>query len=378
MKKVLFLDPVSYTGSAYYSYSFAETLAKKGVNVTFAHSGGWILSTKARSFNTVELFIGTNNNWPRPIKGIAFVVSCIRLVFYAITNRYDIVHFQYLDVPWVELFFVKVIKLFGKKVYMTAHEIEAFNGSECVTAGIRRVLREGDLIFAHNQATSERLIASGIDQSKIAVMAHGGFEYFHGKKLLKTEYRNKIGLEGNKIYFLLFGTLTERKGVPILISAMDILVNRKERTDIHLLVVGRPVSSYDISKDISNVRERGLSSFITFRSEFVSDDVVEYYYRGCDLVVIPYLRIAESGVLRQAFSAGSSVVASNLEEFHDIAIDNENCVLFRTGDAEDLAAKISCLINDESRRLEIGKNAEIVMRTKYSWDKIVDDFLQYY
>lgn len=378
MKRVLIVDAISHTGGAYYSFSFAETLARKGVRVTYAHSSGWILKHKERSFKTVRIFTGTRQTLPLLIRAVSFMFSWIRLIMHIAVNKYDIVHFQYFVMPKVEYMVISTLKYFGFKIYVTAHEIDDIHGMVSSTRVIHSIFQISNKVFALNRSSVERLRAIGVRPSAIVEAAHGGYEYFLSLKLSKQECRIRLGLVDNITYLLLFGTLTERKGLPVLLRALEIIVNEKQITDIHLLVIGRPLRSYDLSKDLAAATYKGLSSFITLRNEFISDEFVECYFRACDLVIIPYLSIAESGVLRHAFSIGCAVIAANLSAFSQIAENEKNCLLFHVGDADELASRIIELKKNKALRARIGFAAVDTMGSKYSWDSIITGVLPCY
>lgn len=378
MKRVLVVDPISHTGGAYYAFSFAETLARKGVVTSYAHSTGWILKHMKRSFQAVEIFVGTNRQLPLLIRALSYVFSWMRLVIHVAQYKYDIVHFQYFVMPEVEYIFISILKTLGFTIYVTAHELDDIDGTADSSRARHRIFQLSGKVFALNRASVKRLRAIGVTSAAIIETAHGGYEYFLRKDLSRQQCRMQLGLTNGTTYLLLFGTLTERKGIPVLLRALEIIVNRYRMLDVHLLIVGRALRSYDITAEVKAIECKGLSPFITLRNEFISAELAECYFRASDLVIIPYLNIAESGVLRHAFSNGSAVIAANLEAFDEIAENENNCLVFPVGDADKLADRIITLKTDDTLRAKIRAAAVDTMASKYSWDQVISNVLYCY
>ena len=93
-----------------------------------------------------------------------------------------------------------------------------------------------------------------------------------------------------------------------------------------------------------------------------------------DVIVLPYRRIYQSGVMLQAMSYGIPVIASDLKANREM-LNGENGLLFKEGDSADLASKINLLISDDQKRGLTGKNAIDYVAKKHNWKDSADMFM---
>jgi glycosyltransferase involved in cell wall biosynthesis len=76
---------------------------------------------------------------------------------------------------------------------------------------------------------------------------------------------------------------------------------------------------------------------------FIPDQERDLLFKACDLVVLPYRRIYNSGVLMMALSYGKTVLASDLPANREIVQNGINGYLFETGNAKSLFQNIQNL-----------------------------------
>src|SRR5699024_10653360 len=85
-------------------------------------------------------------------------------------------------------------------------------------------------------------------------------------------------------------------------------------------------------------------------------------------------------VLVEAMAAGCAVIASDLEAFAavcDVEAEQPAGLLFRNGDARDLAAKITRVIDDERERRAL-ISAGVKRAEQYDWDHVAAAVMQVY
>lgn len=95
------------------------------------------------------------------------------------------------------------------------------------------------------------------------------------------------------------------------------------------------------------------------------------YLPGAHIFVLPSLRDASPRVVREAMACGLPCVVSNIPGARDLLLDGETGLLFRSGDAADLAAKLQRLITDEKLRQVMGQAG----RQRIIRDFKVDDYV---
>lgn len=119
---------------------------------------------------------------------------------------------------------------------------------------------------------------------------------------------------------------------------------------------------------------------VTFAGR-VSDEEKAEILGSSDIYVAPNTGGESFGiVLVEAMAAGCAVVASDLEAFSAVcAADSPHPagLLFRNGDASDLASKLRTLIDNPGARVELAQRG--VQRAQiYDWDVVVSDIMRVY
>jgi len=71
----------------------------------------------------------------------------------------------------------------------------------------------------------------------------------------------------------------------------------------------------------------------------------------------------------EAFACGVPVIASNLGAMQEMVEDGQNGLLFRAGDAEDLAQKVAWAWSNVDSMQKFGRNARLKYEAKYTADK---------
>ena len=89
-----------------------------------------------------------------------------------------------------------------------------------------------------------------------------------------------------------------------------------------------------------------------------------------DLVVLPYKKIYQSGVLMMALSYLRPVLVSDLPPLQNIVIDNETGFLFKSEDTYDLAEKLNFILSDKESLDRVRINGARLVNEKYGWDEI--------
>jgi phosphatidylinositol alpha-mannosyltransferase len=161
-----------------------------------------------------------------------------------------------------------------------------------------------------------------------------------------------------------------RKGLPTLLAAMTEVV--AARPGVRLLVAGRGDVADALEHTPPEVRDA-----VTFLG-MVSEPEKAALLRTVDVYVAPNLGGESFGViLVEAMSAGTTVLASDLDSFRRVLDDGRVGVLFPTGDTGALATELLGLLADPARRSVLTSAArEWVAR--YDWDTVADDLIAVY
>ena len=84
------------------------------------------------------------------------------------------------------------------------------------------------------------------------------------------------------------------------------------------------------------IDENNLQDFCLLHTKFIPQEDVAHYYCASDLVVLPYKKVYQSGVLMMTLSYEKPTLVSNLPPLKEILKDNENGFLFESENSSSL------------------------------------------
>lgn len=367
-QKIIVISPLGYTGLAYYDYSLCQSLSKLGINIELCTSDQWILSSYKNTFKLTYIYKRCSGNVSKIIKGFNYFKASVNVLIHAICIKASIVHFQIIEIPAIDLCLMAVLKLCGKKVVYTPHDIghnKNFPLNKIIISYIYLIV---DRIIVHKKANLDTIVKEfGINTKKIFIVSHGGYEYFVNYSITKMEARIKLGYSQDHKILLFFGNIKPDKGLEILIKSLPLL--RKEIQNLKLLIAGKVCGGIKEDAVRNIIEKEGVSDLVNINFGFIPVEKIEYFYMASDIVVLPYRKVSESGVVRFAQTCGKAVLCSDLEEFKDTVFHGKTGYLFNNGDHTDLALQIKTALSHE-QYLQVGENAKRLMKEHYSWNEI--------
>lgn len=153
------------------------------------------------------------------------------------------------------------------------------------------------------------------------VVPHGPYHYPAPDKTRK-EIREELKLREDADVFLSFGHLRDNKNLDLVLKAVS------EIDDIYLLVVGSEASPGEKKSEFYKklARELGVESRIIWKTQYVDDREVLYYFSAADYAIMAYAESfrSTSGILHIAaplelpilVSCGPSPLGSLVEQYN--------------------------------------------------------------
>jgi glycosyltransferase involved in cell wall biosynthesis len=273
----------------------------------------------------------------------------------------DVVHFQWLDVQWLD----RLLLPRGPLV-LTAHDLLPREPRPGQVGAQRRLYDAVDALVVHSEYGRGQLVQGlGLDPRKVHVIHHGAFEYL--ARLTSQPLADELEQVAGPVV-LFFGLLRPYKGVDVLLEAW-----RGVPAGAELWIVGRP--RMDIAPLLASA-PRG----VRFISRYVPDAELAAYFRRADVVVLPYSRTErfdQSGVLATALAFAKPVVLSDVGGFGEVAATGAG-VLVEPGDVGSLAAALGRLLGDEAERARLAQAGGEAAAGPYSWDEAARRTLDVY
>jgi len=364
---ILVVSPLGYTGLAYYDYSLCQSLSEIGFNIQLCTSDKWLLGSYNNKFKIVKLYKKCSGNISKIRKGINYIISSINICKYIIKKNIQIVHYQILEFPIIDLMIMALLKMIGRTIIYTPHDLipnKQYYFKQNITNWIYSI---SDEIIVHKKINKEYLLKQDrINQNKINVIPHGGYEYFVDNTITKEKARKILHLKSNLKIISYCGNITRIKGLHLLLEAMPIIYEKV--SNIHLLIAGKPHMSFPKDTIIKQINMLSIKDLVTFNLEFIENNIFTQFYMASDLVILPYLRIYESGILKYAQTCKIPVLCSDLPEFKESMTEGETGYLFKTNDHYDLANSIIDIFNkDKLSRIKKTYNKSV---DKLSWQPI--------
>jgi glycosyltransferase involved in cell wall biosynthesis len=222
--------------------------------------------------------------------------------------------------------------------------------------------RKAHVVVAISARVREQLLASGVDPSKIALIANGVDvdEFSPGPSL-----RAELGLPADKPLILFAGDMTTpRKNLDGVLRAVRAL------PDVHVVVVG----SLRKNPYPAMAQQLGLSErvhFLGWRKD------LDRIMRSVDAFVFPSRYEACSLVMLEALASGLPVVTAVTAGGAEIVAEAGGIVLDDPERVDLLERAIAKLCSDRAARRALAESAR---RTaiRYSWEEMTDKYLALY
>lgn len=141
----------------------------------------------------------------------------------------------------------------------------------------------------------------------------------------------------------------QQKGIDYLLSIVEEVVKAKK--DFHLTIIG---SGEDQERLVNDITSRKLESYISFLGEFKD---VSPYYLNSDLVLNTSRWEGFGLVITEAMAYGIPVISFSTEGPSEIIDSNVDGIIIDKFDIQSYAEAIVQIMNDSSKRIEMGKAA---------------------
>lgn len=357
----------------YYDKGLASGLTKAGVKSTIYTCDENIFH--GDTFSVKPVFSRIYGRDPKISRALRFVKGLLSAFRDSRKESATIAHWHFFHLHSLELMCVLLSRLFKLRNVATIHDVDSFGAANNrLSAWILFTLIDG--IIVHNLASHTALLQKYPKlKNKTRIIPHGNYLPFINSKITPSTSRQKLGLPDDKKILLFFGQIKSVKGLDLLLLALAKIVQSDES---YLLVIAGKVWKDDIKVYEKIIEDHSLSPFIRLHLRYIPDEEVSTFYSAADLIILPYRKIFQSGVLLMAMSEGCNVLASDIPGMTEIITHGETGFLFKSEDADALTSAIFDAFSDSERKEHIKNNALKMMQEQYSWDKIGRETRDFY
>lgn len=182
--------------------------------------------------------------------------------------------------------------------------------------------------------------------------------------------RSQMNLPLEKHIVLFVGRLHASKDPLTLVRSMPKIISK--RPDAYFVLIGDGPMRPLVESEIARLKLDNFCRLIP-RLEHSS---LPTWYQLSDLFVSPSPREMLGIAVLEAMSSGLPVVATNFGGPREVL--GSNGILFRGGDPNDLAEKMSGLIMDEGVALELGQKAREAVLRDFRWEEVARKYASLY
>ena len=321
-----------------------------------------------------------NEDAPLHRKVVRILTYYARLLKYVMRSEPPIFHilwnnkFELIDRTFLMLYY----KVMGKRLVLTAHNVNArkrdARDSFLNRLSLRIQYSLSDHIFAHSKRIRAELISEfHLPEDKVSVIPFGINNTVPNTALSTAEAKRRLGVSEHDKTLLFFGNIAPYKGLEYLVAAFAKIL--KKESSYSLIIAGRPKGGERYWQEIEQMITRlGINERIVQKIEYVPDEQTELYFKAADVLVLPYTRIFQSGVLFLGYAFGLPAIATDVGSLGDDIIEGETGFLCRATDADDLADTISAYFaSDLYENLETRRNQiQHFANERNSWVKVAE------
>jgi len=228
----------------------------------------------------------------------------------------------------------------------------------------RLALSQGHSFIVHTekeQAVLEHLLPGRL----VRRIAFPTYAPLADTSLSREMARSALGIADDQQMLLLFGFVREYKGLKYLLLAMPEVLSVLPKA--RLWIVGEfwdnPAPYQQL---IHNFK---IEKQVTIVNRYVANEELPRYFRGADVVVLPYTDATQSAVVQLAYGFGRPVITTDVGGLREVVQEGVTGLLVPPGDSSRLAQAIVRYFQS----LEPISAADIQAATQkaFSWGRVV-------
>lgn len=364
--KVLLIDQIAKINYKY-SFSLANALRENGIDISLAidqkKEEENCFSVKYNLFNTDEKSVSKLLKLKNYVSSYKEIERIIR------KEKIEIIQSQWFSFSPLDFFFLKRIKKKNRVRYVaTVHDILPFHQMFYDFFFHKRLYKLADKIILQAESNIERFAQIFPESSNKTILIPHGHFLDYCSEFSKNDSRKKLNIPIDKTVFLFFGQIKKVKGLDVLLQALAELKNKGCKD--FLLVIAGSIQNVDFDEYNSIIQQNDLEDFVKLDIKYIPDDDIKYYFSSCDVCVLPYSDVYQSGVIQLVYGYKKPVVATKLPAFTQFVIEDKTGYVAEVNNVTSLANSMEKAINDSNDWNEKGLRGYSLVKEKLDWNKI--------
>ncbi|MCP4260021.1 MAG: glycosyltransferase family 4 protein [Planctomycetes bacterium] len=370
--RVLMVAGASTGGLYSYTDALCSGLCSRGADVTVLTNSLW--ADLPRPFKVERRlceFTDKKKQWSKlhwaADRFYRSLINSLRRNHFAVSDRFDIAHFQGVGTPLLDQFFLKSLAR-QLPIILTVHDVKPHYERFVSRASfIGRSLHIPRRLIVHYEDGKRQLADHwGICSNYIDVIPHGMMPVKNPPDL--TDARKKLNLPQDRQIILFFGGIRSNKGLDVLLKALKIIKSQNKR--VLLVIAGGLLGRFSFEQYSDMIRKADLSKHVQTFIHFIPEEDVDYFFAASNLVVLPYMKFeAQSGVLLRAYAHKKPVVVSNVGAMGELVSSDNIGLAVEPGAVEPLAKAVLNALDDLDK-FQSYYSPEL--ENKYRWEHIAE------
>ena len=366
-----FMFPSSFGGDSRAIFSIAQFLAKRKNHITILTSNAY---DQKRNFKSYQ-FNGKNlkiHYFNAPIKW-GNVIITPSLINYLRKNikKYDIIHLN--DHRTFQNIITSLFALQNKIPYiLQPHGSLLAFGSKVQFKKITDILINNSIINKAKKILALTEIEAklftkfkNIRENKISIIPNGINLSEYKNLPQKNVFKQKYNIKSDYKLILFLGRINRVKGLELLVKSFKKIADKNNAVK---LIIAGPDDGYK-STLVEIINSLKISNKVIFTGYLSGRNKLEAY-RAADVNVLPSIYDIFPLTILEACACGIPVITTKncsispiLNKFKAGIIINRN--------ENDLINKIETILNEKEKHSELIKNAQQMIQSFFTWDKIV-------
>lgn len=289
----------------------------------------------------------------------------------AAEGPYDVIHCQFG-------FFAEAMLILRDAGVHNAAVVTTFRGGDISryvdeqgAQVYRRTFADGDHFLANCAFFRDKAVAIGCPKERIEV--HGS-----GIDLSRFEFIERNGPADGPVHIATTGRLVEKKGLPYILDAIDVLRQKGRNVHCHLLGDGPLKDALQ-----AQAADLGTEAAVTFHGWLTQSEIIATLAK-CHLFVAASVT-AENGdqdapvnTLKEAMAMGMPVVATRHGGIPELVVDGVNGYLVPERDGSALAEALARLMDRQQDWPALGRAGRAAVEEQFDMVRLNDRLVALY
>lgn len=301
--KVIYINPQSGYNLAQYDYNLLSNI--KDADITYCCST--IYDAPIIENIDYRYVFHYNRKKTNLLKAFSYLWSLVKIFFIVLRIRPDVIHIQWWRLWIADYLFLSVLKRICSQVVFTAHNVVPHNSGDSMHLKCRKYYRKVDKIIVHVPGTKDELICDfRVDSRRIFIIPHGLLysncnrsSVEQQKQMLESQFKLK-----DKLVISAVGYQSPYKGVDIIKRAYLESEVLHHSSNAFFIVAGK---GGIFTKEMMNTYDNLL-----VYDEFLSTELLTAIMEKTDVLLLPYRKISQSGVLLTAIEKEIPYIATDV------------------------------------------------------------------